>query len=121
MNSVNLTGRITADVEVKQAGESSVCNFRIAVKRPKTKDKTDFFTCVAWRNTADFIGRYFKKGSMIAITGCLVCDEYTDKEGNKRSTVSIRVDEADFCESKGSSESKFEPRFETVELDDFPF
>lgn len=121
MNSVNLTGRITADIEVKQVGDTSVCNFRIAVKRPKTKDKTDFFTCVAWRNTAEFIARYFKKGSMIAITGCLTTDEYEDKQGNKRTTVSVRVDEADFCESKGANEPKFEPRFETVEVDDFPF
>ena len=72
MNSIQLIGRLTADVELKQTQSGvSVCQFNIAVDRPKVRDTTDFIPCVAWRNTAEFICKYFRKGNKIALNGVL--------------------------------------------------
>ena len=90
MNNVVLIGRLTADPEYKQTPSGvSVTSFSIAVDRNYIdKDgtrQTDFINIVAWRNTADFICRYFSKGRMIAIEGSSQTRKYEDKNGNKRS------------------------------------
>lgn len=101
MNNICVTGRLTADVELKQTQNGvSVCSFTLAVQRPKVSDTTDFLNFVAWRNQAEFIWKYFKKGDMIAITGVLTSRKYTDSQGANRTAFEIVVDTADFCGGK---------------------
>lgn len=130
MNSIQLIGRLTEQVELKQTQSGiPVCAFALAVKRPHSKDVTDFLNCVAWRHTAEFISKYFGKGQMIAITGCLTSRKYEDKDGNKRTAYEVVVDNAEFCGSKnpqneneGTSYDQEEPQFEEISLDDeLPF
>lgn len=104
MNSINLIGRLTAEPELKatQTG-TSVTSFVIAVDRGYGDKKTDFIPCVAWRQTAEFITRYFHKGNRIAVTGALHTRPYTDRVGNNRTAYEVTVDGAFFCESKASS------------------
>jgi single-strand DNA-binding protein len=103
-----LTGRLTADVELKTTPSGvSVCSFSLAVDRkyqPQGEERaTDFIDCVAWRNTAEFISKYFNKGSMIGIEGEIQTRTYTDKEGKKRKVTEVIVNNASFCGSKSES------------------
>lgn len=101
MNEICLTGRLTADPELKTTPDGTkVCSFSIAVRRPRTKDKTDFINLVAWRDKAEFVTRFFKKGSKIEITGALTSRQYKDKGGNNRTAYEVVVDDAEFGESK---------------------
>jgi single-strand DNA-binding protein len=106
-NKVILGGRMTADVELKKTPSGvSVCSFSIAVNRKVAKDaeqKTDFINCVAWRNTADFISKYFGKGSSIMVVGSIQTRSWQDNNGNKRYATEVIVEEANFVDSKGES------------------
>ena len=109
LNKVILGGRMTTDPELKttQSG-TAVTTFSVAVNRKVAKDqelKTDFITCVAWRQTAEFIARYFRKGSCICVTGSLQQRQWQDKDGNKRYATEVIVDEANFVDGKRDSES----------------
>lgn len=103
-NKVILGGRLTADVEPKQTPNGvSVCSFNLAVGRKVGKDKeqqTDFISCVAWRNTAEFISRYFKKGSSLCIVGSIQTRTWTDQNNQKHYATEVIVDEAMFVDSK---------------------
>jgi single-strand DNA-binding protein len=132
MNSINLTGRLTADVELKNTQSGiPVCSFRLAVKRPNAKDETDFINCKAWRSTAEFVAKYFSKGNMIAVTGYLTSNRYEDKNGNKRTDYEVICDRCEFCEGKTAQdqqpqakETESEPEPNWVEVgdgDDLPF
>lgn len=107
INSVVLMGRLTFNPELKTTSNGiSVINFQIAVDRSVSKGKerqSDFIDCQAWRNTAEFISKYFKKGNMIAVEGSIQTDSYTDKDGNKRKNVVVVANNVSFCESKNSS------------------
>ena len=101
LNKVILMGRITRDLEIRQTPNgTSVLTFGIAVDRSYARQgeerQTDFISCVAWRNTADFIYRYFGKGRMIAITGNLRTRTYNDKNGTKHYITEVFVDEVSF-------------------------
>ena len=103
MNSVNMIGRLTSDVELKQTQNGvSVCSFTLAVDRPNAKETTDFINFVAWRQTAEFISRYFKKGNKIAISGVLTSRKFQDQNGKNHVAFEVVVDRAEFCESKQS-------------------
>ena len=108
MNSICLMGRLTGDPELKttQTGVS-VTSFSVAVDRAyRSKDQerqTDFINCVAWRQTAEFISRYFRKGQRIALQGSLQSRRYTANDGSQRTVYEVVVDNAFFCESKGSN------------------
>lgn len=108
-NKVILGGRLTADIELKTTPSGvSVCSFSLAVNRKVGKDqepKTDFINCQAWRTTAEFLARYFKKGSSLCIVGNLQKREWEDKDGNKRSSTEVVVDEAMFVDSKSEGPS----------------
>ena len=99
-NNGNLIGRLVKDPELrKTASDITVCNFSIAVDRPGTnKDNriTDFFDCVAWRQTAESICKFFHQGDPIGIHYSLQTDSYTDNNGNKRKKVEICVDSFEF-------------------------
>lgn len=131
LNKVILGGRLTSDVELKttQSGVS-VCSFNIAVNRKTGKDKeqqTDFITCQAWRQTAEFISKYFGKGASICVVGSLQVRSW-EQNGQKRYSTEVVVDEAMFVDSKGEGEKSFVPEafaaanFEPVNNDDnLPF
>lgn len=107
LNRVILMGRLTADPELRQTQSGiSVLSFSIAVDRdftPKGEEKqTDFVNLVAWRQTAEFISKYFSKGRMIAVEGRLSVRNYVDSNGNKRVATEVVVDRAYFADSKPS-------------------
>ena len=107
MNVVALMGRLTADPELKHTpNDISVTSFSIAVNRrfakPGEERQADFINIVAWRNTADFICKFFKKGQMIAIDGSIQTRSYQDKDGNKRTAFEVVANSAYFTESKKS-------------------
>lgn len=105
MNKVFLMGRLTRDPELRQtANQISVASFTIAVDR-KFKDasgqhQADFINCVAWRGTAEFVAKYFKKGGKIIITGSLQSRSWDDNDGKRHSVIEVVAEEAEFAESK---------------------
>lgn len=105
MNSVCLMGRICKDLELKTTQNgNSVVSFTLAVDRaytPKGQERqTDFIDCVAWRQTAEFISRYFRKGNKLAVEGSLQQRSYTANDGSKRSVYEVVVANAYFCSDK---------------------
>ena len=108
LNKVVLMGRLTADPELKQTANGiPVLSFSIAVDRSYaargTERQTDFINIVAWRQTAEFISRYFTKGQMIALEGSIQTRSYEDRQGNRRTAFEVVVDQAHFCGSKNES------------------
>lgn len=110
MNKVIEMGRFTADPELKKTrGDGlSVCSFTIAVNRPGS-DKTDFLDCVAWRSTAEFICKWFEKGSPVIVEGSLRTRIWEDKAGQKRKAVEIVVDNVFFIPRAKASKNEQEP------------
>ena len=104
LNKVILGGRITADIELKMTPSGvSVCSFSLAVNRKYSKEgeqQTDFINCQAWRGTAEFINKYFRKGSAICIVGSIQTRSWTDSNAQKRYATEVVVDEAMFVDSK---------------------
>ncbi len=108
LNRVILMGRLVADPELRQTPNGiSVATFRIAVDRTYqakgAERQADFISCVAWRQTGEFISRYFSKGRMIALEGSLQSRNYEDKTGAKRTAYEVVVDQAYFADSRQSS------------------
>lgn len=111
-NKVILMGRMVGNPELKQTGSGvSVTNFTIAVDRQYNREgqekQTDFPTIIAWRSTAEFICKYFTKGSAILIEGELQTRSWTDNQGNKRYATEVVASEARFCEAKKNSETEY--------------
>ena len=98
MNNVSLIGRLTRDIEIKQAGQSTMCKFSIAVDGGK--DKTDFVNCQAWTKTADFMAKFFSKGQRVGLTGRISTNNWTDKEGKKHFDQYVTVERAFFADGK---------------------
>lgn len=110
LNIAAFTGRLAADPELRKTqSDASVVSFSIAVDRNYCKSgedrQTDWIDCVAWRNTADFIAKYFHKGSMIAVDGSIQTRTYTDKQDNKRKAVELVIANVNFCGSKSDNVS----------------
>jgi single-strand DNA-binding protein len=137
LNTSIIMGRICADPEVRQTPSGvSVCRFTVAVDRNYTKQgeerKADFIDCLAWRSTAEFVGKYFPKGSSIAVQGSIQTGSY-EKDGIKRRTFEILVDNVSFCGSKTEDNNQAAPTdpgieysgdstdFAEVTDDDLPF
>ncbi len=104
LNKIVIMGRLVRDPEkrITQSGVS-VCNFTLAVDRDYTngdQKETDFIDCVAWRNSGDFVAKYFSKGRMAVVAGRLQIRKYTDKEGNNRTAAEIVADNVYFGDSK---------------------
>lgn len=139
MNTVCLMGRLTFYPELKSTPSGvSVMHLQVAVDRsyqPKGEErKADFIDITAWRQTAEFINRYFHKGDMIAIEGSLHTENYTDRDGTKRKSVTVVANNVSFCGSKneqGSKNNAAQPQGysnaapqdfeEIVDDDDLPF
>lgn len=108
INNAVIMGRLTADPELRTTGNGiGVCGFTVAVDRnyrPEGEERqTDFINVVAWRKTADFVSRYFRKGQMIAVQGSIQTRNYEDRNGNKRTAVEIVADNISFCGSKAET------------------
>lgn len=108
LNVVSLLGRLVADPELRRTPNGvSVTTFTLAVDRNFVKAgserQTDFIDIVAWRNTAEFVCKYFQKGSMMAVQGSIQTRTYEDKEGNKRKAFEILADNVFFAGSKNTS------------------
>ena len=108
LNSAIIMGRLTADPELRTTASGlSVTSFSVAVdrrfQRQGEEKQTDFINVVAWRQTAEFVSRYFHKGSMIAVQGSIQTRNYEDKNGNKRTAVEIVADSVSFCGSKAET------------------
>lgn len=143
LNKAVLIGRLTADPELKQTQSGiSVVTFTIAVnRRYQSKNATDgqqtadFINIVAWRQTAEFVSRYFKKGNPILVCGSIQVRSYTDSQGVKRVVTEVVADEVSFVESKQAADERAvqpgstympdaytQPKFEDVsEQDGLPF
>lgn len=108
LNIVAIMGRLVADPELRTtAGGVNMARFRIACDRSFARQgeqrQTDFLDVVAWRNTADFVCKYFSKGSLIALQGRLQTRQYQDKNGNNRTAVEIVVEQVSFTGEKAKS------------------
>ena len=93
MNTVGITGRLTKDPELKTTQNGvSVCSYDLAVKRPRVKDVTDFIPCVSWRQGAEYLAKYGRKGDVVAISGALTTRAWQDKNGNKRIAYEVTAE-----------------------------
>lgn len=111
MNVIAIVGRLTADPELKTTGAGvKVCTFTVAVNRSYVKQgeerKADFFTVVAWRQLAEHVSKYFKKGNNIAIDGSMESRKYEDKNGVQRTAWELIASHISFCESKRETPSE---------------
>ena len=111
LNVAVVVGRLTADPELRYTPNNvAVLSFTVACGRSYVKAgaerQTDFIDVVAWRSTAEFISKYFRKGNQIAVQGSIQTRSYTDSQGNKRKAVEIVADNVHFVDSKASQNSK---------------
>ena len=110
LNHITIMGRLTRDPELRRTGSGiAVASFTVAVDRDfggrdGGERETDFIDCVAWRQTGEFVSKYFTKGSMIVVSGRLQIRNWNDKDGNKRRSAEVVADNVYFGESKRSSE-----------------
>ena len=110
LNHIVIMGRLTRDPELRRTATGlAVTSFSVAVDRDFGKSdngekKTDFFDCVAWRNTAEFASKYLSKGRMVVVSGRLEFRDWNDKEGNKRRSAEIIVDNVYFADSRRDNE-----------------
>lgn len=104
MNTISITGRLTSDLELKMTPSGvSVCSFTVAVKRPRSKDETDFLNCTAWRQSAEYLCNYGRKGNLVAVAGMLTSRKWEDQNGNKRTSFEIVVDNAELLSSRSEN------------------
>lgn len=107
MNTCCFTGRLTADLELKQTQNGkSVCSFTLAVARPRVKDTTDFINFVAWNQSAEYLCKYGKKGDMAEVSGVLTARKFEDSNGNKRTAFEVVADSLKLLSNSNSSEAK---------------
>ena len=105
LNTAIIMGRLTANPELKSTGSGiNVCSFTVAVDRrfkgQGEERQVDFIRCVAWRERAEFLSRYFRKGSMVAVQGSIQVRAYEDRNGNKREAFEIVAEQVDFTGEK---------------------
>ena len=111
LNHIVIMGRLTRDPELRRTGSGvAVASFSVAVDRDfggrdGGERETDFIDCVAWRQTGEFVSKYFTKGSMIVVSGRLQIRNWNDKDGNKRRSAEVVADNVYFGESKRSSDA----------------
>ncbi|MCQ2911329.1 MAG: single-stranded DNA-binding protein [Clostridia bacterium] len=113
MNKVELMGRLTRDPEVSYSSNDSamaVARFSLAINRSRSKDNAvDFINCVAFGKTGEFVGKYFTKGQMMALSGNIQVNPYTDKDGNKRTSTNVVAEEVFFTGGKSDNANASAP------------
>lgn len=123
LNKVILGGRLTSDPELKTTPSGiSVTSFRIAVNRRTKDSEADFFSVTAWRQTAEFVTKYFRKGSSICVVGSLQNRSWTAQDGSKRMVTEIQADEAMFVDSRSEMPAAEAPAYNpyNVKAEDAP-
>lgn len=133
MNNICIIGRLCAQPEIKKTTSGvSVCSVSIAVDRDykvNGEKATDFIPCIFWRGMAEFVGKYFSKGDMIAVVGSLESRKYKDKDGNNRTVWEVKADKVSFCGGKkeasqdntNDNTQDFEDVYDELSGEDFPF
>lgn len=139
MNTINLTGNICNDIELKSTNTGkSVVTLNLAVKRPFTKDTTDFIPLVLWDKNAEYLNNYARKGSKIAVSGKLTTRKYQDKNGYNKTVFEVVADIVEVIEGWNTAQAAYdpavdqtpnqastapvEPNFEPIDTeDDLPF
>lgn len=126
LNHIVIMGRLTAAPELRYTQQNTpVASFTLAVDRDfqsgGSEKQTDFIPCVAWRKTAEFVSKYFSKGSMAAVSGRLQLRDWTDKDGNKRRTAEVVAESIYFSESKKRDTSPDVPFEEIPDDGELPF
>lgn len=108
MNDVKLSGRLTRDPELKHTPAGvPVATFGLAVDRKFNREEADFIPITAWRKTAEFVAKYFRKGQRVIIAqGRIRIDPYTDRDGNKRTRFEVVADEVEFADSRKAPEDR---------------
>lgn len=108
MNDVKLSGRLTRNPELKQTPAGvPVATFALAVDRKFNREQADFIPITAWRKTAEFVAKYFRKGQRVIISqGRIRVDPYTDRDGNKRTRFEVVADEVEFADSRRTPEDR---------------
>lgn len=124
LNHIVIMGRLGKDPELRRTQSGvAVATFNVAVDRD-FKDKatgqrgTDWITCVAWRSTAEFVEKYFAKGSQVLVAGRLQMREWTDKDGNKRISAEVQAENVYFAGAKTEGGQRELPEFEVMDDDD---
>ena len=120
LNTAIVMGRITKDIEIKTVNGKAVTRFTVAVDSKYAKDKSNFIPCTAWGKTAEFIGKYFSKGSMIAIEGEIVTGKY-EKDGRMVYTTDLNVERASFTGERREATPHPEPPSGFEWFDNEPF
>ena len=120
LNRIIIMGRMTRDPELRKTNSgTSVTSFTLAVDRPGKEKATDFIDCTSWKNTADFVNKYFAKGRMAVVEGRLQIRDWTDTNGNKRKTSEVVVSDIYFGDSKQADPlDKFTKDNAFVEVED---
>lgn len=114
LNTISIMGRLTRDPELRYtASSTAVTNFTVAVDRDFGEKQTDFIECVAWKNTAEFVSKYFHKGSMVVVSGRLNSRKWQDRDGNNRINWEVVADSVYFGESRQTTSAQFEERDES--------
>lgn len=132
LNHIVIMGRLTKDVELRRTDSGvAVASFTVAVDRDFAdkqtgKKETDFVNCVAWKGTGEFVSKYFSKGKMAVVDGRLQMRNWTDKDGNKRTTAEVVANNVYFGDSKKENSGSFEstsdiPTVDIFDDDEFPF
>lgn len=127
MNKIFIKGRLTKDPELRRTpSDVTVCEISVAVPRRYQRETTDFFNCQAWRQTGEFINKYFKKGQEILIAGEIHIDKW-EKDGEYKTATRIMIEDVEFCGSKTETETSASSQpigfnFDDIsESDDLPF
>ena len=125
LNHIVVMGRLTRDPELRYTQSSTpVASFTLAVDRDYGKEiQTDFFDCIAWRKTGEFVSKYFTKGSMAVVSGTMQSRDWEDKTGAKRRSWEINVQSVYFGsskkdDSKGDDLPDYSPQFADIDIDD---
>ena len=126
MNKVILMGRLTRDPETRVSGEMTIAKFSLAVDRRGKNNESDFINCVAFDKTAEFIEKYFHKGSKMLLEGRWQTGSFTNKDGQKVYTNDCVVEQVEFCESKKAEAQTTEPEGDFMNIpegieEDLPF
>ena len=130
LNHISIMGRLTKDVELRRTNNgAAVASFTLAVdrdfKNSNGEKETDFIEVVCWKNTAEFVSKYFSKGKMAIVAGRLQIRGWTDKDGNKRKTAEVVADNVYFGDTKkedsGNYASSDTPSDDLFDDDEFPF
>lgn len=122
LNKTIVQGRLVADPELKESGSTKYCNFRVAwSEKYKDKETKLFLPCVAFSGRAEFINKYFHKGSQIVVEGRLTTSEWTTDGGEKRNMNKLTVSDVHFCGKKEDSNQVGDGLDEVAPLDDVPW